>query len=85
MVVCYYNNILNTKVVINIDFSEVFRLLNDEIQTLQGDINLYRQEMDSCIEFSRKYWDCRDKYHDAFVKRTYLIELTKRMKGLNNQ
>lgn len=58
-----------------IDAKHIIQLIKSEIERFNEDQLQYIEAMDNEIAFSKDYWKYRDKYHEAFVLKNYLIDL----------
>ncbi len=58
-----------------ININQVIDYASRKIDELDNEITEYKEKMDNCECFSKKYWLCHDKYEVAFIKRTCLVDL----------
>ena len=55
--------------------------LHRKIKELENEVLEYKNEMNVCEPFGRKYWQLHDKYQAAFIKKTCLADVIKYIKG----
>lgn len=58
---------------------KIIALINREIHKYEDYVNDYRKKMDKCEEFGKQYWLYHDKYQSAFIIKTYLVGLLKKI------
>ena len=61
---------------------KILELINREIIQFSFDIKEYRKKMDESMDFNKQYWLYHDKYQSAYIKKTYLVDLLKRIRGM---
>lgn len=60
--------------VIQIEVEQVLKIIKEEITHYEMEEIRYKEMFDCAIEFSREYWNNRDKYYQAYLRKTCLIE-----------
>lgn len=58
-----------------ININQVINYISRKIDELDNEITEYKEKMDQCVCFTKKYWLYHDKYEVAFIEKTCLADL----------